>query len=213
MDSKTKNKIAIFYHIYQFDNWVDIYNEQIDYLYKSGLLNNSDIVYLGVNGDKELPIIFENFKVVRNNDKDWQEETPTLCSLLEFAKVNKDYRILYIHTKGVTHYADSAGDWRRMMQYFCIEKWKEALELLKKYDAIGTNFSDDHYWGNQPHFSGNFWWANSNYIESLDHSYLLSDLRYDREFWIGSGNGKLFNIHGDGVQNYHIGYPESIYKY
>jgi len=36
-------KFDIFYHIYLFNNWFDIVKEQVDYLKKSFLFQNSEI--------------------------------------------------------------------------------------------------------------------------------------------------------------------------
>jgi hypothetical protein len=207
------NKLAIFYHVGQVNNWMDICNEQMALLDESGLLEAADFLHIGINGPFLMKSDVEKIKPVLNDESNWLEETPTMRSLLKFAEENDGYKILYMHTKGVTHYGDGAASWRRLMQYFCIEKWEEAISHLPEYDAVGTNYVEEHYWGRKPHFSGGFWWTTSEHVRTLDHTYLDSELRYDREFWIGSGGGKMFNLHGDGVQEYAREYPEQLYKF
>lgn len=203
--------IAIFYHVYQHDNWFNLFREQYSKLMLSGLGHKADHVHIGINGNEEIEIPLPNFEIKHNNNPDL-EETDTLKSLLAYAEDN-DAKILYMHTKGVSRPSQEVSDWRKMMEYFCIEKWQECVDLLDKHDAVGCNYQDDCYWGFFPHFSGNFWWANSEYIRKLNHSYLDSDFRYHREFWIGSGNGDLYEIHNSGLENHnHQRYPEEQYR-
>jgi SAM-dependent methyltransferase len=48
--------------------------------------------------------------------------------------------------------------------------------------------------GWHPHFSGGFWWANSNYVAGLSEEYLEHPNRYWREFWIGTGEPVVSNL-------------------
>jgi hypothetical protein len=71
--------------------------------------------------------------------------------------------------------------------------------------------------GYHPHFSGGFWWAKSSYINTLDKEALESSFRYDREFWIGTGEPKVKNLWESKYNNPNIAhhylqpYPKSIY--
>ena len=55
------------------------------------------------------------------------------------------------------------------MEYFNITRFQDCIEHLCYYDVCGVNWHDWPY----PHFSGNFWWANSEYVAGLPP---LSDL-------------------------------------
>lgn len=202
-------KIAIFYHVYQYGNWQQIYADQISLLRNNGLLDACDFIYIGVNGSLEIKS-FEKSRIVINQQP-WSEETPTLLALRNFCLKNKDYKILYLHTKGVTQPMQSTHDWRKIMEYFCIEQWRECIDKLDHYDAVGCLYMDECYYGFFPHFSGNFWWTNSSYIRELDDSYLLRGIRQNREFWIGSGDGSLFSFHTTGLNHYAHEYPREIY--
>jgi hypothetical protein len=197
-------KLAIFYHIGQIGIGAFVYISQVHKLYTSGLIKEADYVHFGVNGNQELFNVPENTKVVYNQNH--KEETDTLVSLRDFCKENPDYKILYFHTKGVSKESMNGESWRLMMEYYVIDRWKECIEYLNDYDVVGSNlkvlgpttWSDGtQTWekaGTQ-HFVGNFWWANAFYVNTLDDEFLKSDFRLDREFWIGTGNGKMKSLY------------------
>lgn len=197
-------KLAIFYHIAQLGLGAFIYQQQVHRLYTSGLIQNVNYIHFGVNGDKELFNVPSNTIIQRNENT--LEETETLMSLKDFCKDNQDYKILYLHTKGVTKESLNGESWRLMMEYFVIDRWKECVENLNDCDVVGSNlkilgpttWSDGRQsWekaGTQ-HFVGNFWWVNASYINQLDDKFLTSDFRLDREFWIGTGNGKFKSLY------------------
>ena len=197
-------KIAIFYHIAQMGLGAFVYINQVHRLYTSGLIKGASHIHFGVNGNQELFNVPNNTEVVYNQNH--KEETETLMSLRDFCKHNPDYKVLYFHTKGVSKESMNAESWRLMMEYFVIDRWKECVECLNDYDVVGSNlkvlgpttWSDGtQTWekaGTQ-HFVGNFWWANASYVNTLNDEFLNSDFRLDREFWIGTGNGKMKSLY------------------
>ena len=173
-----------------------IYQAQIHRLYSSGLLKEAEHIHFGVNGDQELFNVPEKTIIKRN--KNWKEETETLMSLRDFASENPDYKILYLHTKGSSKNTLESQSWRLMMEYFVIDRWNECVEYLNDYDCVGQTWIvlGDTVWSNGEstpnvnnvgHYPGNFWWANASYINRLNHEYLETGYRLDREFWIGTG--------------------------
>jgi hypothetical protein len=197
-------KIAIFYHIGQIGIGAFVYINQVHRLYASRLIKEADYIHFGVNGNQELFNVPDKAKVIYNQNH--KEETETLMSLRDFCKQNPDYKVLYFHTKGVSKESMNAESWRLMMEYFVIDRWKECVECLNDYDVVGSNlkilgpttWSDGtQTWekaGTQ-HFVGNFWWANASYVNTLDDEFLKSDFRLDREFWIGTGDGKMKSLY------------------
>ena len=173
-------KIAIFYHTFQSGMSAFVYQQQIHRLYATGLIDAADYIHIGVNGDQELFNVPEKAKVVYNSN--WKEETETLVALKNFAYENPDYKILYFHMKGTSKETLIANSWRLMMEYFVIDKWKECVEYLNDYDCVGQTFKP----------LGPTLWSdgsiteNTSYIQLLDHNYLNTDYRFDREFWIGT---------------------------
>lgn len=151
------------------------------------------------------------YELYDNGGNDW--EFVTLCRLHEFIIDNNDqWNILYVHSKGVnihgsmayengSDYNQCIEDWREYMLYFVVEKYKDCLDLLATglYDGVGVDLrSRPHL-----HFSGNFWWATSDYIKTLcsprDVRINIASERHKCEFWIGSGNGRLRSLHDCGI--------------
>lgn len=204
-----RNKLAVFYHLYQYGDWQNLLAEQSQLLIDSGLAEACEFIHVGVSGN-DVPGSFDKFKFVKNEEP-WTEETPTLSTLKNFCIQNEDYSVLYMHTKGVTQPMQSTYDWRKIMEYFCIEKWQHAVQKLEEHDAVGCLYMDHCYYGYFPHFSGNFWWANASYVNRLNHSYLTDGIRQNREFWIGTGDGSLYSFHTTGLNHYAHEYPRSLY--
>lgn len=201
--------IAIFYHLYQHGNWHSFFNEQSSLLNNSGLVDACQFIHVGVNGG-DIPESYGKFRFIKNTEP-LNEETPTLVSLRDFCASNQGWKVLYMHTKGITQPMQSTHDWRKIMEYYCIERWQECVKKLDGHDAVGCLYVDHCYYGYFPHFSGNFWWANSDYINKLDDSYLSSGIRQNREFWIGSGGGSLYSFHTTGLNHYAHEYPRHLY--
>lgn len=205
-------KIATFYHIYQYGPWEHIFNEQWKLIVDSNLLDVSNPLHIGINGHIFGETANPRIKVKFNSNLD-KEEYDTLKDLASFCHNNPDYKVLYIHTKGVSNMTKNVNDWRNMMNYFCIEQWRECVALLNEYDAVGCNLQDEPAGSfSNMHFSGNFWWANASYINTLDIDYLGSDNRFAREFWIGTGKGNFYSIHKSNVNHYSERYPRENYE-
>jgi hypothetical protein len=205
----TSHSIAIFYHLHQQGDWRAFLEEQSALLIDCGLAEACKFVHVGVNGN-QIPESYGKFSFVQNGEP-WTEETPTLIALRDFCFNNPRYKVLYIHTKGITQPMQSTYDWRKIMEYYCIEKWQDCVQKLDHHDAVGCLYMDHCYYGYFPHFSGNFWWANSDYINKLDHSFLTSGIRQNREFWIGTGGGSLYSFHTTGLNHYAHEYPRHLY--
>lgn len=218
------SNIHVFYHVYQAQNWELIYQQQIHALYLSGLIKHIKQLHIGVVGSEKLFGYPENTIITYHSEN--KEEADTLKMIKNFCEHN-DGRIMYFHTKGISKPNRNATYWRLLMEYYNIHKWQECVKELDSNDCVGINFDFYTFIGPHPHYSGNFWWANSDYIKKLDHSYL--DINFEpkdqsrcfREFWIGSNyqinkpkmkelfNSGYNNIRG--ARHYHEIYPESNY--
>lgn len=202
-------KLAIFYHILQNDISAFIYQQQINRLFVSGLMNEIDYFHIGVNGNQEMFYVPLKAKVVYN--RNWKEETETMIALKDFAYKNHDHKILYFHMKGVSKGTLIANSWRLMMEHFVIDKWKQCIEELDNYDCVGANLNPvgETLWSDGTKtksiegtyiFTGNFWWSNAKHIQSLNHKFLYTDYRIDRELWIGSNpNSNPKSIYQPGI--------------
>ena len=178
--------MVIFHHIYQINNWEKIVEEQRD------LINR---------------IPHTGYFPCYNKENDVGFELPTLLKLWEYCNQTKKNEIVcYIHTKGVsTPNAKNRRLWRETLNYWVLRRWQDNLVLLKKFDTSGARrFTFKHGGFELPHYSGNFWWANSDYVRSLPDPDSYSKKfeptyspdgtdpkRFACEFWIGSGKGKM----------------------
>ena len=207
-------KIDIFYHIYFLNNWFDIVKDQVEYLRSSSLFENSQIkigaLYDKHNDDdiKKLKNLFiddDNVTYLFIEGNNGAAESNTLkCLKLYSDLLTENRNILYIHAKGVTQYGSireiPVYKWRKMMEYFLIEKWENCVEKLNDgYDCCGINY--------QYHaatiegklkginiFNGNFFWVKSEYVKKLNVD-LLFEHRYSSENWITSEDHKSFSFY------------------
>lgn len=115
------------------------------------------------------------FNILYDMCVQWSAEYP----IPGYEKTKK--KILYFHNKGVTHLKEQKMDgWRDTMQEFVIKRWKVAIEKLEEYDTVGclmvdtikhkfTNHDNTRQISYPPHYTGGYWWANSDYIAKVDY--------------------------------------------
>jgi hypothetical protein len=205
--------------------------EQFRKILSSRLYENVDKIYIGiVDSGKPEGIEWVKYfwkfsskvEIVvypENND-----ETDTMKWIAGYSFHNPEDNILYFHTKGVTNFTQPTEDWRKYMEYFVIENWIDCVQKLNEgFDCCGVMWNTETVWGNYPHFSGTMWWAKCSYINTLIRSYLFSDWRLLREFWIGSNpNAKAFEFHNSHLNDmqalqesrshYSLPYPRENYE-
>ena len=83
-----------------------------------------------------------------------------------------------MHSKGVTRNGKGFTDWRILCDYFTMSKWKLNIELLKENDCVGINLLKYP----KLHFSGNFWWSKSEYLNKLEEP--INNKRLSPEMYI-----------------------------
>lgn len=176
-----------------------IMQEQMEALTKSGLREESDEFYIGVNGDSDDANIARmlcpcpHVKILVNGSEA-TTEIPTLFALATWAKQHPDWYVLYFHIKSVTHPREMLyTNWRRRMERAVIWGWKNCVaDLDAELDSAGAHWltpeqfprlvKDTPFWG------GNFWWATSNFIRTLPSLPLPTwENRFEAEHWIGRG--------------------------
>jgi beta-1,4-mannosyl-glycoprotein beta-1,4-N-acetylglucosaminyltransferase len=141
-------------------------------------------------------------------------ESNTLNKLYHFAKNNPNSNILYLHTKGIGYSDDNnkINDWIELMLYFLVEKHEICTELLERgFDTIGCNYLQVYNPLTPPHYSGNFWWATTDYIKTLSPIDETSCIKSDAEFWLCGNNPKIFVIHDSDINHYQCEYPREKY--
>lgn len=204
--------IVGFIHVAKINHWHIILNEQIEKLRKSGLFDITRTIYvttLGSGDEKEI-LSDPKFDVVRL-DSLTHYEFPSLMRMYEFCK-SESSKIWYIHGKGVSYASMDRykmEDWRRLMEYFCIERHSDCISALDSYDVCGVNWRTRR----APHFSGNFWWARSSYIKTLpDPRSINHNDRWQAEWWIGRNDKvRVKNFFESGVNHYLSHFPRDEY--
>jgi hypothetical protein len=111
-------------------------------------------------------------------------ERPSLLHMKNSAYEDGECNYWYVHTKGLrwfeTPKEKNIVDWINLLLYWNIIKWELAVLHLNDNDLYGCNYTSIP----KLHYSGNFWWATSEYIRTLSS---FIDVNYnDPEFWIFS---------------------------
>ena len=213
------NKIAIFYHLYQVNNWLEIFTDQMAHIRDSGLFDAADYIHIGINGNHSIELDTNKEHSIKFNSIEFCDgETETMLDLYNFCLANKEYKVLFLHAKGVTFHKSELGDnvkfWRKYMEKFSIENWRKCCELLNNHDCVGTEWETDMILAGQsfisPCYAGTFWCANAEYISNLDPNFLFlnsrdipGSRRFQCEFWIGTGNPNYYNFYNSNRNKYY----------
>ena len=246
--------IVIFFHVFPWKKYQDIVNETCVLLEKFGLSGASHKVFFCLvrikdfhpsqSGSRWLDIPETESTSERavlsipKLGREWE----TLKIVWDFCcDLNEPWFVLYLHTKGVYRSGRLSDDWRRMMLYFCVEKWQDALSMFDDQEcmAVGCNLRNkrparrysQHFKSHgldilkappMWHYSGNFWWARSEAIRSLpdpesqEARRILTwkgiKVNLAAERWIGElGREHLGLLHKSRVDHYTKKYPRSRY--
>jgi hypothetical protein len=190
IEKNLHNGVVCFMHVCNIDvngepKGINIFNDQLDYIKKTGLYDKLDYIFVTLLGKNVLLTHDYKIKVIYYSENVSEWEFPNMQRIKYFAdNISKKVKILQIHTKGVTN-KDHAYEWRKYLEYFLIEKNSICLHALDSYKCVGVNqqyyYDDENKYRN--HFSGNFWWANSDYIKTLPILQIVED-RYAVEHWL-----------------------------
>ena len=226
IDNKNTIKKYCFIHSCNIEN-VGTY--RLDYLVNK--LNSTkcvdvfDKIYI-LNIGLPIENIYGNkFEIINYSDNIFLYENPTINFIKNFSEKNANSYILYIHTKGVSFHPSNTkeNDWIDFMLYFLVEQSKICISILdNNYETIGCNYSKDidrtvDGWNRDDphrypsHYSGNFWWANSNYLRTLPLLSIDNPERMAPEFWLFKNNHIFYNLHSSQVMHYSINYPKNKY--
>lgn len=180
--------INIFYHAYVAGT-NEIFLEQMSLIEKSGILEQTSNFYVNLWTDvRDLEIPLQDKIILKVFDNKLKDEHETIKLLYDVVKDTDSY-VLYFHTKGGS---DPSCEWRKLsrsqMSHQCVTLWKSAIETLKSYDTYGIRLRERP----EIHYSGNFWWATSDYIKRLNRPVRTGN-RLENEFWIGRGAGKNYD--------------------
>jgi len=178
-----------YIHVCQIGQWQNSFDMIMQTIKGSGLYDATQEIRVGVVNNAIGIIPDERFNdpkivLVANGPASNYERT-TLSHMRNYANTDPCCQYWYCHTKGIRFF-DSSNEfekncvisWIKLMIHWNFAHWKIATEKLKSYDTYGCDFSPNPV----PHYSGNFWWANSHYIRTL--SYDIGPNYCDPEFWL-----------------------------
>lgn len=203
-----KDKIIVFIHIATIGNYQEIVNEIFESMNKTNLINFADIINVCIVGDGKLNIP-KNWNINKNQSSNINNgEFYTLKQIQLYCKntITND-KILYIHTKGVTSPNNEAiNDWRKYMLYFNVEKHEQAIKELDNFDTYGVDLVTEP----TKHYSGNFWWSNSDHIKKLpsiddiskNDAKAILTIRHNAEFWLFMVEGENKSAHNSNINVY-----------
>jgi hypothetical protein len=224
IDNKNKIKKYCFIHSCNIEN-VGTYrlDNLVGSLIETGCINIFDKIFINNTGLPILNKYGEKFEVINCSENTQLFETPTINLIKDFSQKNPNCYILYLHTKGISYSNEDEkiNDWINYMLYFLVKQHKHCISILdNNYDTVGCNYSNDL--GKEcfkythpfppPHYSGNFWWANTNYLTSLPRLSMVQIERNAPEFWLYKNNPCFFNLHSSNVNHYHSIYPNNKYS-
>jgi len=200
----------------------EVLDDIFSYIFSSGFINDCEQIIICTCGDPIKLINHEKIKLQVIDDR-WELQTLTL--LQNFCFENTGYNVLFAHCKGTTvngipgtvmgnYDYQKQDDWRKFMCYFNIAKYKECIKVLENNDTCGVNYQIDE--ANRGFYSGNFWWATSDYIKTLPkvESINISQNRYMSEKWLGMNmqSHKAFCMHNSHTHHYNERCPKELYE-
>jgi hypothetical protein len=228
--------IKVFAHLVDIPGSQYIAEELADLCIKSELADNAEFFfYCNYN--------MENFEWLREKFKNYanvhyidvgalpsEYEIPTMADIKTYCDViDEEAYILFVHHKGVTRLDNTCvRDWRDMMTYFNVERWRDCVAKLDEgYDTVGIN------WRSKPvdHYSGTFFWARSGYIKKLPkllrprdaqfQRQISSDIlpsewpyRYEGEMWVALAKPNAYSMYDspETTDHYYVNWPKELYR-
>ena len=186
----------------------------VDKINSSGLINALDAVFINNIG---IPIELKycnndntKYHLTNYSENEKLYENPTLNMVKEFADQNKDSHVLYLHTKGVSckRMHQGINDWTNMMLHFLVENHEDCFRTLDgTHDTVGCNYNP----APTRHYSGNFWWAKTNYVSTLPALNEEAPNKMSPEFWLFQNNPDACTLHSSGINHYYQLYPRQKY--
>lgn len=199
--------IIVYIHLCQKPYWHVTFNKIMSALRESELYDNLQEIRLGIVNDhgqiNDDPSFHDpKISTVFFNHSSMYERATLLHMRRSAANDNAQY--LYVHSKGLKYLDGSQGehkkncvmDWVDLMLHWNVYNWRLASEKLFSHDVYGCEF----FCGPEKHFSGNFWWANSHYVNTLPEH--IGPEYCDPEFWICKRDKVIIcNIHSTGLSS------------
>lgn len=212
--------IVIYFHVCCINNWMQIVEQILNRIRSTGLYDKVHEIRVFILGDYlagaqlfedgKIKVVFHSMDMNLREHYTIQKIYDDATGFVNGTTDDVDYKILYIHTKGVGYNGQNqaVSDWTDYLIYFNIDKHEECIRGLDNgYDAVGVNLQD------QPvlHYSGNFWWSHAQHILRIGR---LNDYSYNGpEFYLTKcTNAKFIGLWISHIDHYCNYYPREIYE-
>jgi len=185
-------KTKVYIHVAVMNNWEAILSEILEDLRISKLDKEAEVTLVAVGGTIGS---YGGCRVINTGKPINTYEIPTLQLIYDELE---ESRIMYCHLKGVSRpFCLYRRDWRREMCNFCIIDWETRLLHLKVRYTSGPRITNSgagdgsDYVPAYKHYSGNFWWARSDYLKKLpppEQFFEVYKNRFTAETWVGQSS-------------------------
>ena len=193
----------IFFHCYCVNDFATVLMNKFKKIKSSGLYDVANKIYLPVYNFyphhqefiDDLRNVYSKIELSFISNAQFNSEPDTLNFMLKKSlEYTENTKLLYLHTKGVSHLHPNMkrniDAWVRYLDLYNISKWEECVNALDTHDVAGGLYVEE-----PKHFSGNFWWANSDYIKTLPRLNQYNINEFNRgEFWVCSNTNTVYPV-------------------
>jgi hypothetical protein len=201
--------LGVFFHVAALPQTASILPEQLRVIAESGLMQWTERSYATIAGwdgsqqvlDYRRQLEDAGFTETIAEPRLTRWEFPTVRTLWEHClrtRSNKHF-VLYLHTKGASKAGDPDAAWRRELMSFAVQDWRLRVRELDggrltsgpRYLSYGCG-EPASFVAAHGHYSGNIWWAASDYVSWLpdpEQFHSSRSNRYAAEAWIGQHPG------------------------
>jgi len=193
----------IFFHCYCVNDYATVLTNKFKKLKQSGLYDAVNKIYMPVYNFyphhqefiDDLRNVYSKIELSHISNAQFNSEPDTLNLMLKKSlEYTENTKLLYLHTKGVSHLHPNLkrniDAWVRYLDLFNISKWEECVNALDNHDVAGGFYVEE-----PKHYSGNFWWANSDYIKTLPRLNQYNINEFNRgEFWVCSNTNNAYPV-------------------
>ena len=181
--NKRRMKIYGFYFAALINDWKSIVINQLERLFHSNLLDDTNLLFIRVyyttesdmdDFNKIVDSYRNNFQIDINiHSTNENEYEFGILNMIKELATEDEFYCYYLHSKGVSKMFDgwevnieNISAWRRYMEYFLIDKYSYCIESLENgSDAVGVKMRETPACMEKVSgLSGEFWWASSGYM-------------------------------------------------
>jgi hypothetical protein len=163
-DHTAKKKVAFWHINAATDRISGIVAQQLYMMKANQLYDELDHIIYCISGPlSHMVNINAGDKFVRYDHGQNAREEDTLAMLSEFCRLNIFAKVLYFHDKDTPTFDAASIRHRHALNCFTLNS--NCIDSLDRHDTCGFRLTAYPHL----HYSGNFWWARCQYINTLIH--------------------------------------------